>query len=160
WTMQTVLDAAKELTLWKKGAPKPDQWGFVSHTSRDFFDPLIYADGGRVLSEDHTKCLLDQPAAMATVQFLVDMIYKYKVSPAPASYQNQPDPFSAGRAAMISYASWYTLTLNPIKRFPWDMALMPKGKVKRVVLNEPDGIVISQKTQQLDEAWQLAKYIA
>jgi len=46
WTMDTLLDAAKELTLWKKGAPTADQWGFTtSFGSNVSFDPLTNLSG-------------------------------------------------------------------------------------------------------------------
>jgi len=161
WTMDTLLDAAKELTLWKKGAPTPDQWGFTTgFGSNVSFDPHVYADGGRVLSVDRTKCMLDQPEAIATLQWQVDMIRKYKVAPSPATYQNQPDPFISGKAAMTINGSWTTISLNPVKKYPWDVMMMPKGKVSRKVYLGPDGIVISQKTQHPNEAWKLAKFVA
>jgi multiple sugar transport system substrate-binding protein len=161
WTMDTLLDAARELTQWKKGAPTADQWGFTtSFGSNVSFDPHVYANGGRVLSQDRTTCMLDQPEAIATLQWQVDLIRKYKVAPSPATYQNQPDPFISGKAAMSINGSWTTISLNPVKKFPWDMMMMPKGKVSRKVYMGPDGIVISKKTQHPNEAWALAKYVA
>jgi multiple sugar transport system substrate-binding protein len=161
WTMDTLLQVAKELTLWKKGAPTADQWGYTTgFGSNVSFDPHVYANGGRVLSPDRSKCLLDQPEAIATLQWQVDMIHKHKVAPSPATYQNQPDPFISGKAAMTINGSWMTVSLNPVKRYPWDVMMMPKGTMSRKVYLGPDGIVISQKTQHPNEAWKLAKFVA
>ena len=39
--------------------------------------------GGRIYSEDGTRCVVDSPEAVAGVQYLHDLIYRHHVMPGP-----------------------------------------------------------------------------
>lgn len=151
WTYDHVLDAAKELT----GA---GQWGIESYSAHTFLDALIVANGGKVIDDAYKKCLLDQPEAVASIQWAVDLIHKYKVAPAPDESQNAglvaAGPFQSGKIAMQIDGSWGIQTVKSVP-FNWDIAMVPKGKVSRVLYGGPDSFAISAKTKDPGLAWEL-----
>ena len=53
----------------------------------DWFDciaPWIFTFGGQILNDDWTASALTSPEAIAGLQFIDDLVNKYKVSPSPA----------------------------------------------------------------------------
>jgi multiple sugar transport system substrate-binding protein len=157
WDWTKLATVAKELTRTEGG--RVSQWGLLFNNDRTAVDPLIYADGGRVLNADKTQCVVNQPEAVSTVSFLVDLVMKAKVSPPPGFFNGQPDPFLSGRVAMAITGSWSTGNYQKITHFAWDCTLFPKGKMKRVTYGGPDGLVISRQTKNLETAWQFLSFL-
>ncbi|MGH2371701.1 MAG: hypothetical protein ACRDI2_26310, partial [Chloroflexota bacterium] len=56
-------------------------WGMYVY--RNWYNILIYvyAAGGQYVDADHTKCLLDSPAAIAGMQYAFDLIDKRRIGP-------------------------------------------------------------------------------
>ncbi|GAI75934.1 unnamed protein product, partial [marine sediment metagenome] len=46
-----------------------------------------------------------------------------------------------------------------IKDFEWDIAMVPKGKVKRMIYGGADPTGISPFTEHKEEAWEFLKYL-
>lgn len=156
WTYDTLLDAAKELT----GA---GQFGFNSNSAHTQLDPAIYANGGKVLTDDYKRCALaDSPEAIETIQWFVDLIAKHRV--APDANQSRDiglgtanSPFQSGRVAMVIDGSWQISTTRGVD-FNWDIAMVPSGKIKRVIYGGPDSLSISATTPHVEDAWQFLKF--
>jgi multiple sugar transport system substrate-binding protein len=155
WTWDTLLDAAKELT-------GGNQYGFSSNSAHTHLDAAIVANGGKVLNDDYKSCALNSPEAIDTIQWFVDLIYKHKVAPDP----NQATdiglttanlPFQSGQVAMVVDGSWQIVTARGAT-FSWDIAMVPGGKVKRVIYGGPDSLSISSKSEHPEEAWKFLKY--
>lgn len=158
WTWDSVLKAAQALTKSSNG--RVSQWGLFFNDDHVTVDPLIYADGGAVLSPGaKSPSLINQPAAVAAVTFLVDLVTKYKVAPPPGFFTGQPDPFGTGKVAMAINGTYNIGNYRKITQFKWDLALFPSGTKSRVLYGGPDGLVISKATKALDDAWNLVKLI-
>ncbi|MCX6049474.1 MAG: extracellular solute-binding protein [Chloroflexi bacterium] len=72
-----------ELVEMLKAVTKPDQWGYqVSPEARYFYDFLKQA-GGELANEDYSKTLVNSPEGEATLKWLRDMVYEWKISPNP-----------------------------------------------------------------------------
>src|SRR5262249_3392264 len=128
WTWDTLLDAAKELS-------GSGQFGFNSNSAHTHLDAAIYANGGKVLSDDSNTCLLDNPEPIDTIQWFVDLIQKRKVAPDANQARDiglttANAPFSTGKVAMVVDGSWQIANTRDVG-FNWDIALVPGGKVKR-----------------------------
>jgi multiple sugar transport system substrate-binding protein len=156
WTYETLLDAAKELT-------GDGQFGFSSNSQHTLLDAAIYANGGKVLNDDYKTCALaDNPEAIETIQWFVDLIAKHKVAPDADQSRNiglgtANSPFQSGRVAMVIDGSWQIVTTRGVN-FNWDVAMVPSGKVKRVIYGGPDSLSISSTTPHVEEAWEFLKY--
>jgi multiple sugar transport system substrate-binding protein len=80
WTWKEFIPLAQKLT---KRTPdgKPLQYGF-------YFDwwnwsHFFFGFGATPFTQDGRRCVVDSPQAIAAVQLMQDLVYKYKVSPTP-----------------------------------------------------------------------------
>ncbi len=171
----TFLQLAEKLTVDQNGKHPTDpgfdashikQYGFVSeNNAQEGFWNFIAMNGGQILDKQFGQnFLLNQPSAQQAMQFLVDLINKYHVSP-PATETNNnggvaEQLFEGGKAAMIAAGSW---ELNPVSqqtKIPWGVVQLPAG---------PNGVVsvfngltdaIYAKTAHPQEAWELEQWLA
>ncbi|GAC1546464.1 MAG: sugar ABC transporter substrate-binding protein [Herpetosiphon sp.] len=156
WDWNKLRAVAKQLTK------APDQFGFVSWWSgqEETFN-FVFSNGGNILKDK--QCALDQKPAVEAIQFLVDLIYKDKVSEQPAAMGEDPTTFfQQGKAAMMTTGSW---NVNAYKKsitgFKWDVAPLPKAPTgQRVSVIHGLGNAVSAKTKHPEQAWAFVKYIA
>jgi len=81
--------------------------------------------GGRIYTPDGTRCIIDSPEAVAGVQFLHDLIYKYHVMPSPVEEAAMATTggwgsgtihfFAGGKGAMALGGRWWLCTLRNVK---------------------------------------------
>ena len=160
WTIDDLL-AAANATNKPTGDPKTAVFGFdiPGKGNRVFLDPLIYANGGRVLNETLDKSVINNPVAVETIQWVADLYQKWKVAPLPGFFEGLGDSFQTGRVAMSVNGSWAVGNYRQIRAFDWDIAMFPKGKQSRVTYGGPDGFVISKQTKNGEGAWELLKHM-
>ncbi|WP_309717505.1 sugar ABC transporter substrate-binding protein [Armatimonas sp.] len=125
WTWEQFLPLAQKLTI-RDARGKPQQFGFLMDWWT--WPQFVIQWGGQVYSDDGTRCTLDSPEAIAGVQFLHDLIYKYKVMPSPveeAAMATQGGwgagsitQFGGNRAAMGFGGRWWLCTLRKKEQFP------------------------------------------
>ncbi|HEY0248668.1 MAG TPA: sugar ABC transporter substrate-binding protein [Gryllotalpicola sp.] len=162
WDWAQLLDAAQKMT--KKRGGK-DYYGFYSQNSgQEMWGNLLVQNGGSFLNEDLTKGALDNPAGIEAIQFAVDLIRKYKVSPSsqgvsslPGYIQSSGNPFLTGLIGMKFQGNYEMALLSDIKGFNWDVAPMPRQKVNSG-LGWFQSWVMGSHTQHPDEAWELLKF--
>jgi len=77
--------------------------------------------GGRVFTPDGRRCIVDCPGTVAGIQFMQDLIYKYRVSPTPAEEAMASKGgwgagtiqwFAGKKAAMALGGRWWLCTLR------------------------------------------------
>jgi multiple sugar transport system substrate-binding protein len=155
WTWDKVLEVAKKLT-----DPAKKQWGMIApYTSDGSWTSLVWEWGGETIDPTYTKGVLSQPQALAALQYIYDLIYKYKVSP-PPNPAATVDPFQSGQVGMyFSNCNCLIGTYKNIKDFKWDVANWPKGPRGRVAEMEPDGYTIFKATKHPDAAWDFLKFV-
>ena len=159
WTYDDFVNAAKKLTTQSGG--RTTQFGGDSTLSPyTFWESMIWSKGGEVFDQmrSPTKCLLDQPPAVATFAWMQDMVWKEKVTPTAAEAQGFAGGFNSGRIAMSIDGSYQIPARRKITAFKWDIAPMPKDKT-RVVTDYAGAVVVYGKTKFPDAAWEMAKYI-
>src|SRR5262245_3396208 len=156
WTYEDMLKAALKVNH-PSDDPKQAVFGTLASGGRVFLDALIHANGGEVLNETQTKSLYDQPAAVESIKWMVDLVRSHKVAPLPQFFEGLGSPFGTGRVAMAIDGTWAVQGNRKVTAFKFDAVLQPKGKVKRATIGEPDGFVLSQQTKDPDSAWELAK---
>ncbi len=165
WTWEDFLNAAKKATKDIDNDGRIDQWGYViSHSSAEvWWAPFIWQNGGEILNKERTKCLIDQPEAIEAVQFMVDLIHKYKVAPTLAdlaAYGSTVDNFFlTGNLAMQSSGSWMLRLFRKIEKFEWDIVPPPKGKIKSASVNGLANVIYKESKHQ-QEAWQFVKFLS
>lgn len=164
WTWQDIVNAALKLT--KKDKKGVQNYGFYSfNSSQELWGDLVKENGGSFLTPDLRHGALDTPQAIKAIQFAVDLIYKYKVSPTPQGVSSLPgyiqsggSPFLTGRLAMKFQGNYEMTLLTAIKNFRWDVVLMPREKIQ-TGLGWTQAWCMSANTPHPDEAWTLLHFL-
>lgn len=123
WKWDTLVRVAQRLTQ-RDARGRIRQFGLVC----DWYNwpHFVLQWGGRVYSPNGTRCVVDGPRTIAAIQFMHDLIYRYRVMPSPveeAAMATQGGwgsgtitQFGAGRAAMALGGRWWLCTLRDYKR--------------------------------------------
>jgi multiple sugar transport system substrate-binding protein len=154
WTWDTYLEAAKTLT-------KRDDDGraVMLGASRGEWINWVWQAGGDIFNEDKTACILDQPEAIAGLQFAQDLVITHKVAPSAEDMadQDQLDMFLAGRLA-THFAARGSLGAICESDFRFNAAIAPTGKVRMARTNDgPTALWSGSKNK--DAAFQLLAYL-
>lgn len=120
-TWAELVDVATKLTN-----PDGSRYGVALFSNDGRFDQswftLLAASGGQVMNDDYTAPVFDSAASVESLQFMQDLVYKYKVMP-PNTIDpsfNSPSEFFAEKVAMIIGA-------------PGDMLAMASGNAPQMV---------------------------
>ena len=130
----TFLQNAQKLTLDQNGKHPGDagfdashisQYGYVSeNNAQEGYWNFIGMNGGTFLDKKFGQnFLFDQPPSVQALQFLVDLVNKYHVSP-PATETNNnggvaSQLFQGGHAAMVALGSWELSSVAQGTKIPW-----------------------------------------
>lgn len=168
-TWDEFLSHAKALTLDTNGDGKPDIYGTIVEGKRHpvpvaAFMDWMYQAGGQVVADDGTV-LVNQKPAVEALQFLVDLVHKYKVAPPGAASFDHVDNHtmflqgSLGMAVNWQYA--YSLMKDPsqskvVNNFA--VALPPK-KVVSTSMSGAWGLAIPKASRNKEAAAQWIRFI-
>ena len=122
---------------------------------------LVLQNNGKIYSEDGEKCLFDSKEAIEAIQFCIDLVNKYRVSPSNTELQNQDSGtmFRTGKIGMFFSGRYYTAILQSmIKDFEWGVAPCIHNKKRANIVAGPYGWVVSSKTKHHEEVWKLFEY--
>ncbi len=160
WTWDDYLSAAVKLTKDTNNDNVVDQYGCVIDFWGARLYPWIWQNNGELFNKDKTRCLIDQPAVVEAVQFLVDLQYKYKVTPRtlPHEYKNNVEMFSVGKIGMFISGAWDIQNLKGTQSFQWDIAPLPRKKRHATILGT-ENYAISSTTKHPEEAWLFYKFL-
>jgi multiple sugar transport system substrate-binding protein len=154
WTWDVFLDAARRLT-------KPDGAQFGFNTGRSFrqWAPWVWGNGGEVIDESKLECVLDAPPAVEALQFLQDLIHRYRVwpesLPAGANFQGGQVAMQEGIPAQLG-----NLRRDIGDKFVWDVVMHPRGKNgKYVAAGGGAGWTIDRETKARDATWAFLKHV-
>ena len=164
WTWHDILDAALKIT--RKHKQGRQTYGiYAVNNSQEMWGDLVKENDGSFLTPDLRHGALNTPQAIEAIQFAVDLIYKYKVSPTPQGVSSLPgyiesggSPFLTGLVAMKFQGNYEMTLLSNIKKFRWDVVTMPMGK-KKTGLGWTQSWVMSSHTAYPDEAWTLLHFL-
>jgi multiple sugar transport system substrate-binding protein len=155
WTWDDLLQASQKLT--KTDGGKTVQWGFYSENNYPSLHDFIAQNGGAMFNDDFSKSRINEPAAVDALQFMVDLVQKYKVSPLPADMPAGVDPFMTGKVAMVIS---YSFSVQPDLKAPfkWAIAPLPIGK-KKAYGYWTQAISVFTGSKNADAAWSFAQYL-
>jgi multiple sugar transport system substrate-binding protein len=159
WTKDEFLNIAERLTK-RTASGEPEVFGFgfaVQYFSGTI--PWMFANGTNLLSDDWTKSNLKDPKVLEVVQFLQDLVWKYKVSPKPpASHADIYSLMAAGKVAMAGGGRWPVLQMTKAGFYDFDIQYFPKWR-EQVTEFGLGGVVIMKSSRYPKEAWQWAKFL-
>ena len=134
-TKAEFIAAAQKLTIDANGKTAADsgfdsnnvkQYGFgfaMNHHSFYQTYALMNQMGYNPFTADMTKISLDTSKTSPAIQYLEDLIFKYKV--VPVGEKSPIDDFKAGKVAMIIDGNWQLSGLSAVT-FNWDTAEYPQ----------------------------------
>jgi multiple sugar transport system substrate-binding protein len=156
WTWDDFLAAAQKLT---KGEGNNKVWGFGIPAFNFGLQPwFLTATGSGTLTDDWTKSNLDNPGSLEAMQFLYDLVYKYKVSPTTEGTDNG-QLFAAGKMAMTGFGHWPIQSYMANKFTDYDVQYWPRKKAATSVFGVGGwGIPTASKNPAL--AWEVIKELA
>jgi multiple sugar transport system substrate-binding protein len=163
WTLDEYLEAMKKLTQDTDGDGKIDLWGsMIDVVSEDRVQMYINNHGGHIVDpEDSTNCMLDEPEAMAGLQWLYDRMQVDKVMATSLDVANvgTRNAFIAQQVAMVEDGSWALKDILNAATFRVGIAPFPAGPAGRVTLATTDAYGIWAGTENPDAAWELVKFL-
>jgi multiple sugar transport system substrate-binding protein len=157
WTWDDFLAAAKQLTRDTDGDGRTDVYG----TEQPPWDSLVLQNGGQVISDDGTRCLLGEPAAVEALKFWAELRTRYRVTPTPESRMDQTpwQLFALRRTGM--FVSMYPAV--PILRrtcdFEWDIALPPRGPQRARSAFQGSAFAITSQCRNKDAAFTFVRWM-
>jgi len=153
WTRDDFLKYAQALTTNGK-------YGYAFDNSGVFVSamPWIYANGGAIVSDDFCKPTVTDPKVEDALQFMQDLIYKYKVSPAPTPLNTLFQSLQTGDVAMIGVGRWALPALYSAKFNDYDIVEWP-GNPNQLTEFGIDGFPMLNTGTNPDAAWEFIKFM-
>ncbi len=168
WTYERYLEAAKALT--KESGGQASQFGVLLNTAWRPWASFVYSNGGKIVNVNDkgvaTSFAIGEDPAVEGLQFLQDLIYKYKVAPPPSGTNAwSPDlgpveVFGTGKVGMLVGNPTQAEAYRKITAFQWDVAPLPVGKGgKRGTGGGGTAWSIARGTKNPEAAWAFLKFI-
>lgn len=173
WTWDQFVDTAKKLTFDKNGKT-PNDSGFDAQNITQYgclvenlpwqLEVWAYSNGSGFYSEDGTKVIINEPAAIESIQKVADLYLKDKVAPLSVGATDDSIQRSiiAKTCAMGTGGQWNIGTcLGTAKKegLNYGVGVLPYMKEK-ATLNTAGATVIFNTTKHLNEAFEYVKWAA
>lgn len=160
WTWDDLKNAATKLTI--KDGGKITQYGFQTDEYCRVWLSHFWSNGGKVFDSEEkpTKPTFTGPEGVAAAQYLVDMVQTLGVAPPPgvAGGLGFREAFTNGKTAMTLDGSWMNSQYAQKQGLNYDVALVPKGSVKRGGWMAPTAASMSTQTKYKEQAWKYIKF--
>ena len=164
-TWEEFIALAQRLTV-------SDQSGRIGHFGFlfDFITVQHFLKewGADVYTKDGARCILDSPEAIAAVQFMRDLIYKYKVSPSPVQEEAMATQggwgmgtitwFGGGRGAMAQGGRWWLCLLRKYEKLRLGAFAMPHGPAHKY-LGYGKSVLVNKYSPSRDQAFRFLTYM-
>src|SRR5690606_9587657 len=75
WTFDSMVDSARRLTIDRSGDGIPDQAGLrpIPPTNTRVMPQFVMLNGGRIFSPDYTRVLINEPAAIEAIEYMMEI---------------------------------------------------------------------------------------
>lgn len=144
WDWDDLAENGAKLTTYRDDGSVA-LWGLVAHLSEIWW--ALWQNGAEALDPDSVSCQLQEPEAVAALQFFHDLIHKHGVSPA-AWRADLADILNTTQPAMrYEYADGW---LDPAI---YRVAALPKGKHFVAPVRDGFGIGITTRTPRTEAAY-------
>ncbi len=153
------LAFAKKLTVDSNKDGLINQHGTAITPNALILECMIFQYGGKLLSKDNMSSLINEGGSADALQYLADLINKYKVAYRTSGYNNQSD-FVARKIAMITGSIVSKFFMRDDITFKLGIAPMPSGKFNKTVLSGTNiAIINSNDDVKHDAAWVFLKWL-
>ncbi|GAA5190561.1 sugar ABC transporter substrate-binding protein [Rugosimonospora acidiphila] len=164
----TLLPILQKLTVDANGRHPTDpgfdpkhvkQWGFMAenHDQTQYIS-WIPENGGNFMTAPFGKFAFNQPAALAALQWQVDLINKWHVAP-PPSAGNAIDLFNRGQVGLYPAVNALLLYVVAKGNFTVGVTNLPAGPKGRVVNVNGLSFALNAHSKNKTAAWELIKWL-
>lgn len=162
WTWEEFRRSAIALTLPDTDNDgEPDQYGLGLEPHLVRVAPFIWQNGGDLVDDPlaPTRFTLDSPAAGEAIQFVLNLAQVDGVIPSRTAetVKSHEQRFYAGNIAMYVDSRRIVPTMRAVAEFNWDVAPLPRGKVKASILHS-DGYCMAAASQKKAAAWSFIEF--
>ncbi len=159
----TLLPLLKKLTVDASGkrgdqsgfnGSKPKQWGYsAAQDLQGIYYNFIGSNGGQ-FQDASGKFVFASPESAEAFQYIVDLINKYKVSPAASNTNDNGDftrdQFLQGKIALFQSGVYNLKNVSDGAKFDWGIAPMPAGPKGAVSVVNSVIVAGNAKSKNLD----------
>jgi multiple sugar transport system substrate-binding protein len=162
WTWDAFLDAARRLTRQEgEGGAGPIRvGGFAVDLTLAGLAPFLWSAGADFYDARLARSTLAAPAAVAAVQFVVDLIRRHRVWPAPAEGAAGLQWFPGATLAMQVFATTLTFQWRRDPGFEFDVVANPRGPAGQVGRVAVNGYGLLAGTSAPAAAWLFLQHLA
>jgi multiple sugar transport system substrate-binding protein len=159
WTWSTLRTAAAKLT--RRTNDKVLNYGVIMYAAPQYWGHASWMNffaqnGVRPLNSTKTKAAFNTPAGVEAVKFMTDFVLKDRSAPPVPEVYNWD--FGKEQVAMD-----FSILPNPFPglsqaaKFSWDVAPIPKGKIRAAVTNTV-GLGITAQSTVKEAAWKFLEF--
>lgn len=157
-TWEELLAASKAMTVVKDG--KVTRYGMVLRPNVDYFANLLFTNGGRYLDPSGKKAVFNGPEGVEALQFMVDMLHKYKIAYYIPGYADAD--FGAGKTCgYFATSASYSYTDKAVGgKFEWGIGPIPYKKGPAAPVAGTDLVMFASATpEEQQAAWKFMKWL-
>ena len=163
-TWAEFVAAAQKLT--KRDGDKVVRYGFEMPGIYDYLGWLTQtfamSNGGQFFNPYNPgEVYYDQPSTRGAVQFIRDLVFKYKVMPEGVVDPSQVSTdFFAGRAAMVMLSTGSLTFIRNGAKFPYQVAFIPRNQRNAAPIGGGSMVIFKKLTpEQREAAWTFVSYM-
>ncbi|HUT34599.1 MAG TPA: extracellular solute-binding protein [Planctomycetota bacterium] len=166
WTWDEFIPLAQRLTV-KGASGRMEHFGLMM----DWWNwrHFCLQWGGRVYTEDGTRCVLDSPGNIAAIQLMQDLVYKHHVAPSPVEEaaiataggwgSGTISFFGGGKAAMALGGRWWLCTLRKYEGLRLGAVECPHGPL-RTFRGYGRATLVNKNSPRREQALAFLRYMA
>ncbi|MGE5574235.1 MAG: ABC transporter substrate-binding protein [Bacteroidota bacterium] len=157
-TWEDLLAASKATTVVKDG--KVTRYGIVLRPNVDYFANMLFTNGGRYIDESGKKAVFNGPEGVEALQFMVDMLHKYKAAYYIPGYADAD--FGAGKTCgYFATSASYSYTDKAVgDKFEWGIGPIPYKRAPAAPVAGTDLVMFaSASPEEQQAAWKFMKWL-
>ena len=166
WNWDRFRETARRLTR-RDARGRTTRYGVFM--GLETYEAMLPGFGGRKMSEDGRRCLLDRPEAIRAMTAAYDVVYRDRSAPTQADADAMASQggwgsgdvanFQAGRAAMAIGGRWWLVTLRKGSDFPLGVAALPHDS-RRAFRAYGRSVVINRFSPRREQALDFLLFLA
>jgi multiple sugar transport system substrate-binding protein len=159
WNWQTFLEAMRKLTSGDVEQGGVAGWNTTFGWRQ--YSGWVYTGGGEFFNKDMTECTVTDAKATDALQWVADLMHRYKVSPTRkvTSAQNYDNLFTNGKVAMNESLPGALNRYRAVQGFEFDVTPIPLNGGKQTATGGGSGYGMFAGTKNVDAAWEFFKFI-
>jgi len=162
---EEFIQYAKALTRDTDGDGEIDQWGTmipVGWPNYFIWYSVFFSNGGKLFNDDITEAAYNSPEGRDAMQFLVDLVYKYKVSPEKVQVDADVDAFKRGECAMEFNGIWMLTSYIDVEGLEFGAGQIPQLGLKRPAewAGSHTMVIFKKRKKDWDKIEAAAKFIS